>query len=157
MTTYVALLRGIMPMNSNMRGEKLRAVFESLGFSNVATVIASGNVIFHTASKNLPALETKIEKALFNQLGFNSTTIIRSEAELEQLVNTNPFKGVVDEKPNYLVVTFFKDHKKELCTVLDTSSVETTNFMRRLEKEHGKKITTRTWKTVGRILTKMNS
>ena len=157
MTTYVALLRGIMPMNPNMRGEKLRAVFESLGFTNVATVIASGNVIFHTASKNLPALETKIEKALFNQLGFNSTTIIRSEAELEQLVNTNPFKGVVDEKPNYLVVTFFKDHKKELCTVLDTSSVETTNFMRLLEKEHGKKITTRTWKTVGRILTKMNS
>jgi hypothetical protein len=41
---YVALLRGIMPTNPNMKGEKLKAVFEGLGFSNVHTVIASGNV-----------------------------------------------------------------------------------------------------------------
>ena len=108
-------------------------------------------------SKNTTALETKIEKALFQQLGFTSTTIIRSKNELEQLVATDPFAGVLDEKPNYLVVTFFKDRKKELYTVLNTSNAETTSFMRRLEKEHGKEITTRTWKTVARIIAKMGS
>ncbi len=157
MTTYVALLRGIMPMNPNMKGEKLRKAFESLGFKDVDTVIASGNVVFSSPSKDMTGLEAKIEKALPKQLGFKSTTIIRSRDELERLVKSNPFKGVGDEKPNYLIVTFFKDRRKELCTVLDRAAAGTPNFMRSLEKEHGKAITTRTWKTLGRILKKMDS
>ena len=155
MTTYVALLRGIMPMNPSMKGEKLRGVFESLGFKRVATVIASGNVVFDSSSTDVVALETKIEKALPAQLGFASTTIIRSEEELERLIKKNPFRGVKDERPNYLIVTFFKDRKKEVCTVLDMSHEDTPKFMSKLEKEHGKAITTRTWKTVGRIMKKM--
>jgi uncharacterized protein (DUF1697 family) len=157
MATYVALLRGIMPMNPNMKGEKLKKAFESLGFKDVATVIASGNVVFSTSSKKAAALEAKIEKALPRQLGFNSTTMVRSSEELERLAKRNPFKGVRDEKPNYLVVTFFKDRRKELCTVIDVSGARTPDFMRALEREHGKQMTTRTWKTVGRILKKMGS
>ncbi len=156
MHTYVALLRGIMPTNPNMKGEKLAKVFESLGFKNVATVIASGNVVFRTNSKNVKALESKIEKTLPEQLHFKSTTIIRSREELEQLVKRNPFKGIEDRKPNYLVVTFFKDRKKELCTVIDLGEGKTPDFMRGIEKKHGKEITTRTWKTVGRILKAMD-
>src|SRR5436305_15034078 len=114
MTTYVALLRGIMPMNPNMKGERLREVFESLGFQDVATVIASGNVVFTTRSNNAAVLEAKIEKALPKQLGFTSTTIIRSRDELERLVKKNPFKGVRDDKLMYPIVTFFKDGRKEL-------------------------------------------
>ena len=155
MTTYVALLRGIMPMNPNMKGEKLRRVFESLGFKRVATVIASGNVVFDSPSSDVSALEVKIEKALPAQLGFASTTIIRSEEELGRLIKKNPFKGVKDERPNYLIVTFFKDRKKEVCTVLDMRHEDTPKFMNKLEKEHSRAITTRTWKTVGRIMKKM--
>jgi uncharacterized protein (DUF1697 family) len=157
MARYVALLRGIGPTDPNMRGEKLRGVFEMLGFKNVATVIASGNVVFDSPSKSTAALEAKIEKVLPELLGFTSTTIIRSSEELERLVKKNPFKGTKDEKPNYLVVTFFKDRRKELCTVIDLSSAKTPDFMRRLEKEHGKEMTTRTWKTVSRILKKMDA
>jgi uncharacterized protein (DUF1697 family) len=157
MTTYVALLRGIMPTNPNMKGEKLKGVFESLGFKNVATVIASGNIVFETNSTDIPALEAKIEKALPAQLGFTSATIVRSQQDLQKLVKKNPFKGIKDEKPNYLVVTFFKNRKPELCTVIDLSSGRTPEFMTTLEKKHGKEITTRTWKTVDRILKKMDS
>lgn len=152
---YVALLRGIMPMNPNMRGEKLREVFESLGFKNVQTVIASGNVIFDSPSKSPSSLEKKIEDALPKQLGFKSTTMVRSREELESLTKKKPFRGVEDEKPNYLVVTFFKDRKPELCTVIDLNAGKTPSFMADLEKKHGKDITTRTWKTIGRILKKM--
>lgn len=155
MTTYVALLRGIMPMNPNMKGEKLKGVFESLGFKNVATVIASGNVVFETNTKDPSTLEAKIEKALPKKLGFNSATIVRSHEDLLHLVKKNPFKGIKDEKPNYLVVTFFKDKKDELCTVIDMDSGKTPDFMRNIEKTHGKQVTTRTWKTVHRILKKM--
>jgi uncharacterized protein (DUF1697 family) len=155
MTTYVALLRGIMPMNPNMRGEKLKEVFESLGLKDVATVIVSGNVVFKSKTKNISVLESKIEKALFAKLGFHSTTIIRSQEYLEKLVKKNPFKGVKDEKPNYLLVTLFKSGRTEQCQVIDLRSSKTPQFMAKIEKEHGKEITTRTWKTVGRILTKM--
>jgi uncharacterized protein (DUF1697 family) len=157
MTIYAALLRGIMPMNPNMRGERLKEVFESLGFKNVSTVIASGNVVFESGSKNTAQLEAKIEKELPLRLGFTSTTIVRSRDELLRLAKRNPFKGVKDEKPNYLIVTFFKDRQKELCTVLDLSGPRAPDFMRAIEKKHGKGITTRTWKTVNRILKRMES
>lgn len=154
---YVALLRGIMPMNPNMRGEKLKAVFEDLGFTNVHTVIASGNLVFDSPQKDAAALEKKVEAALPKKLKFSSTTIIRSEKELQALAKRNPFKGVKDEKPNYLVVTFFKNKQKELCTVIDLRAGKTPNFMSKIEKMHGKEITTRTWKTVHRILKKMET
>lgn len=146
-----------MPMNPNMKGERLREAFESLGFKDVATVIASGNVVFGSGSKNAAALEAKVEKALPERLGFKSTTIVRSREDLERLVKSAPFKGIKDEKPNYLIVTFFKDKRKELCTVIDRSQAATPEFMTALEKQHGKAITTRTWKTIGRILKKMDS
>jgi uncharacterized protein (DUF1697 family) len=154
---YVALLRGIMPMNPNMKGEKLREVFEGLGFINIQTVIASGNVVFDSPSKSAGVLESKIEKELPAKLGFNSTTIIRSRAEIETLIAKNPFKGVKDEKPNYLVVTFFKDRRPELCTTLQIGETGSPEFMVKLEREHGKAMTTRTWKTVHRILKKMET
>ena len=157
MTTYVALLRGIMPMNPNMKGARLKEAFESLGFQNVATVIASGNVVFDSPSKDACALEARIEKALPKQLGFSSTTMIRSREELESLVKNDPFKGIADEKPNYPIVTFFKDRRPELSTVINLGDGTTPDFMRVLEKAYGKEMTTRTWKTVARILKKMGS
>lgn len=153
---YVALLRGIMPTNPNMRGEKLKSVFEGLKLKNVHTVIASGNVVFESPEKNITILETTIEKELPKKLGFNSTAIIRSRQDLEILAKKNPFEGIADEKPNYLVVTFFKDQREELCTVINLDASKTPDFMSKLEKEHGKAMTTRTWKTVHRILKKMS-
>jgi uncharacterized protein (DUF1697 family) len=157
MITYVALLRGIMPTNPNMKGEKLKSVFESLGFTDVSTVIASGNVVFTSPSTDVSGLEKKIENELPKQLGFTSTTIIRSKQELETLAKRNPFKGVKDERPNYLIVTFFKNRKKEICSVINLDSQKSPEFMSRIEKEHGKEVTTRTWKTIHRILTRMES
>ena len=57
MIKYVALLRGIGPGNPNMRNDKLRSVFEKLGFSNVKTVISSGNVLFESLLKNVNEIE----------------------------------------------------------------------------------------------------
>jgi uncharacterized protein (DUF1697 family) len=156
MATYVALLRGIMPNNPNMRSEKLKAAFESAGLKNVATVIASGNVVFTSPSKDTKKLEDTIETTLHAKLGFKRAAIIRSEDELKKLVKKDPFKGIKDERPNYLIVTFFKDRRKELSTVLNLDDSEgTPAFMSALEKKHSKALTTRTWKTVGRILKKM--
>ncbi|MFD6216460.1 DUF1697 domain-containing protein, partial [Nocardia salmonicida] len=75
MESYAALLRGIMPTNPNMRNEKLRGVFEGLGFEKVASVLTSGNVVFRTADD--PAdLEDRIQQALNAELGIPGGTII---------------------------------------------------------------------------------
>lgn len=178
MSKYVALLRGIGPSNPNMRNEKLRGVFENLGFQNVQTVISSGNVLFETPSRNVKEFEATIEKALPEQLGFSSTTIIRSKEELQALVNKNPFKDIKDTSKSKLNVTFLKNkpnteiefpfhaenndyivlgvHDRAILSVVDLTRTKTPDLMRWLEKEFGKEITTRTWKTVGRILKRLN-
>ena len=170
--TYVALLRGIMPTNPNMRSAKLKIAFEKMGLKNVRTVIASGNVVFESPLKPV-ALETKIEAALPKILNFKSTTIVRSRAEIEKLLKKEPFKKANPEL--YRVVTFLKkksnimfptkgvgfrmyaSYERELCIAVDSASSKTPEIMRLLEKNIGKEIATRTWKTVGRIATTMKN
>jgi uncharacterized protein (DUF1697 family) len=174
---YVALLRGIGPLNPNMRNEKLRSVFESLGFQHVQTVLSSGNILFESDSKDVTALETTIEKALHSQLGFRSTTIIRSHKQMQALVDKNPFEGLADAQASRLNVTFLKHpasskltfpyrpenkpyallglYEGAICSVIDLTSAKTPDLMSWFEKQFGKEITTRTWKTVGRILKKL--
>jgi uncharacterized protein (DUF1697 family) len=140
-------------------------------------VISSGNVLFESPSRNVKALEATIEKALPERLGFTSTTIIRSQDELLSLVKKNPFKRIADTPPSRLNVTFLKNpsstnlkfpysvkkraykllgnYDRAICSVIDLTSSKTPDLMLWLEKQFGKEITTRTWKTVQRILNKM--
>jgi len=178
MTEYVALLRGISPLNPNMRNEKLPGVFSRLGFKNVRTVITSGNVLFETDARNMRLLEMSIEKALPEQLGFTSTVIIRSRKQLQELASRDPFKGIEDTPSSRLNVTFLKNpsgaklkfpsrakdgtysllgmYSGAICSVIDLTGSKTPDLMVWLEKQFGKQITMRTWKTVGRILGKLD-
>ena len=173
MTRYVALLRGIAPTNPNMRNDKLRGVFEKLGFANVKTVISSGNVIFESPSRRVRELEDRIENALPEELGFTSTTIIRSQKQLQQLADKRPFQGMEHSQKSSLNVTFLKKKRNidiefpynvdnrdytllgtydgAICSVIDLTSAKTPDLMLWLDKQFGKEITTRTWKTVERI------
>jgi uncharacterized protein (DUF1697 family) len=71
--------------------QSLRQVFESLGFSRVATFIASGNVVFETTRKETNTLERKIERALKEALGYEVRTFVRGEAELVKIAAYRPF------------------------------------------------------------------
>jgi uncharacterized protein (DUF1697 family) len=150
---YVALLRGIMPMNPNMSAKRLASAFEEMGFKNVATVISSGNVVFDSPVKDATKLETKIEAALPKLLKFKSTTMVRSFDELEKFVAKKPFKKP-HSREHYALVTFFKDRRRELCQVLDVTKNKTPDLMSKMEKKFGKEITSRTFATVERILKK---
>jgi uncharacterized protein (DUF1697 family) len=160
-----------------MRNDKLRGVFEKLGFENVKTVISSGNVIFESPSRSRSNLEESIEKALPEELGFKSTTIIRSQGQIQKLVDKNPFQEMEHSQTSSLNVTFLKKKKRTdiqfphkiedrdyellgmydgaICSVIDLTSSKTPDLMVWLEKKLGKEITTRTWKTVERILKAM--
>lgn len=91
MTRYFAFLRAINVGGHLVKMERLRQLFEALGFSNVETFIASGNVIFESTSKNVRTLEAKIETKLRDALGYEVATFIRTEAELIEIVNQEPF------------------------------------------------------------------
>lgn len=167
---YVALLRGIGPSNPNMHGAKLKDATEKAGFSNVQTLLSSGNIIFESNSKDQAAIESKLEETWPAKLGFNSRTIVRSQEQLQALVDANPYKGSEHSRKSYLLVTFFKTQPSPkpsqnyyevsgvnaLCSNLDNSAgLGTPDFMARLDKQFGKdQITSRTWNTVQRLLAK---
>ncbi|WP_330249595.1 DUF1697 domain-containing protein [Nocardia sp. NBC_00565] len=179
MNRYAALLRGIMPTNPNMKNDKLRAVFEGLGFEKVATLLSSGNVVFRCADTDVPELEARIQEALNRELGIPGGTIIRSYEELRALLDRDPFEGLAHQRGSYLTVTFFKDPEPQaeppelvdeltriigydkpsraFLTVIDNSTPQTTNFMAWLDKTYGKDITTRTWLTIQKIVKKLEA
>lgn len=176
---YVALLRGIAPTNPNMHNEKLRGVFLDLGFEDVMTVISSGNVIFESDEINPKKLEEKIEKIILEDLGYKSPTIIRSDKQIKNLLEKSPFKDLNHTRETYLNVTFLKntfrnelsfpfvprnkgyeivgEYDNAIFSKVDLTRAGTPDIMSFLEKTFGKEITTRTWKTVGRIFDKMNN
>ena len=85
----------------------LRGLFQSLGFLNVETFIASGNVLFET---NLNSnLEKKIESKLREALGYDVATFIRTDAELKAVANYKPFAQSQLEAAAAFNVAFLKE------------------------------------------------
>lgn len=175
---YVALLRGIGPGNPSMQNAKLRAAVEELGYSNVQSVISSGNIIFETDKNDISAMESALEKLWETKLGFSSTTIIRSQGDLQKILKLRAFGDLNHQPSSYLMVTFGKNSfeipfklpyqpqdkpyqllkatKNELFTVTDNTAIKTNDLMTWLEKQFGKEITSRTWQTVERIVKKLD-
>jgi uncharacterized protein (DUF1697 family) len=91
MPLHVAFLRAINVGGRVVKMDKLRALFEALGFSNVATFIASGNVIFQSPIKKTQTLEATIDAHLLESLGYTVGSFIRSPAELAAIVSHRPF------------------------------------------------------------------
>jgi uncharacterized protein (DUF1697 family) len=106
---YVALLRAINVGGHVVKMERLRALFEQLGFTGVETVIASGNVLFSSSARNTAALEANIERHLASALGYEVTTFIRSPSEMSAVAAFDPFPGLVQDG-HTLSVAFLKQH-----------------------------------------------
>ena len=85
MNRHVAFLRGINLGRRRVKMEDLRRAFEAFGLSDVATFIASGNVIFPHSGLALPALEAGIEAHLAKSFGYDVATFVRPVAELERI------------------------------------------------------------------------
>src|SRR6187551_1759789 len=78
---YVALLRGINVGGHRMiRKDELQAIFEGCGFSDVKTVLASGNVVFSSDLVDEAVLQERIETALHDALGYTVNVMVRTTA-----------------------------------------------------------------------------
>ncbi|MFZ9681940.1 MAG: DUF1697 domain-containing protein [Cephaloticoccus sp.] len=107
MPRCVAFLRGINLGQRRLPMAELKRHFEALGFDDVATFIASGNVVFTTPGRDLAQAETRIEAHLERTLGYAVDTFLRREDEVAAVVAAEVFEDGVPA-PGGVYVSFLK-------------------------------------------------
>lgn len=174
MKQHVAFLRGINVGGKTLKMDALRKALEEAGYTNVHTVLASGNVVLEGVEADPAKVGNKIEKIIADDLGMDVHVIVRSAAQLQKLVKSGPFKGIKVTPKTRLYITFrsqapktkfklphkslggdyilLKVNKSEVVGVLTlTPKSGTVDLMAVLEKEFGKDITTRNWNTILKV------
>jgi uncharacterized protein (DUF1697 family) len=103
MPAFIALLRAVnVGGTGKLPMSELKAMCEELGFGQVKTYIASGNVVF-TSRKSEAAIKEALEKRLKTYAGKPVGVAVRSAAEMAQVLADNPFPKA---KPNRTVAIF---------------------------------------------------
>jgi uncharacterized protein (DUF1697 family) len=169
MPRYAALLRGVSPMNCKM--PELKKALESAGFTDVKTVISSGNAVFTARKAPDKTLAKKCEAAMQKVMGRSFMTIVRSIDELQSILDRDYFATQKLPKNAKRNVTFLGGQPKtkpklpielrgaRMCAI--EGDVAYTYyvpiavdpaFMVLIDKTFEKNCTTRTWETVGRIV-----
>ena len=162
---YVAFLRGVSPLNAKM--PEVKRAFELAGFTDVRTLLTSGNVVFSARSASEAELARRAEAAMAQHLDRSFVTFIRSVDALRKLLASEPYAGFPAKRGFKRVVTFLKTAPKTklaLPLAIDGARVLAVEgrevfgdyrpsnrgpaFMQLLQKTFGKSITSRTWQTV---------
>ena len=89
--------------------ETLRASLFALGYKNVQSYINSGNLIFETAKIDEKKLAKKIHDVIQKDFGFDISVLVRTMAEIEEIVAWNPFAGQFESHKD--VHVFFLNDK----------------------------------------------
>ncbi len=165
---YAAFLRGVMPTNAKM--PELKRCFESAGFSEVKTVLSSGNVVFSAPPSSEAALERAAEAAMEKRLGRSFLTIVRPAESLQAVLAADPYAAFRLPPDAKRLVTLLREAppaglslpiEQEGARILRVDGrlvfsayVRTPRgpvFMALLERTFGRDITTRTWDTLRRV------
>lgn len=175
MKTYVSILRGINVSGKNLiKMDALKKTYESLGFIDVKNYVQSGNIIFSADETETGLLEEKLSSAIKKDFGFEVPVIVMSKADLEKIIEENPFVRDSEKDPGALYVTFLADSLADF----DREGIEEKiqgdeeiHFGSRavylycphgygktklnntfLERKLKQKATTRNWKTTNKLL-----
>jgi uncharacterized protein (DUF1697 family) len=168
MPRYAAFLRGVSPMNAKM--PDLKRAFEAAGFTEVKTVLSSGNVVFDARRASDSALQRKAEAAMREELGQAFLTVVRPVEMLREMLASDPYRAFRLPPSAKRIVTFLRDEPKasvalpleldgarllalrgrELFSAYEPSPKGAV-FMTLIERTFGKEVTTRTWETVGKV------
>jgi len=107
MPVLISMLRGVnVGAHNRIKMDVLRALYESLKLEEPRTYVQSGNVIFRSKEKNLPALAKKIQDGIGKEFGFRPEVILRTADDLRQALAANPFAKRRDVEPGKLLITF---------------------------------------------------
>jgi uncharacterized protein (DUF1697 family) len=107
-TTHIALLRGVnVGGRASLAMADLRALVETLGFSDVRTLLQSGNVVFRGAGKAAD-IEQQLERETEKRFGARIDHLIRSPKEWRAMIADNPFATEAIRDPSHTVAMFLK-------------------------------------------------
>jgi len=105
-TLRIALLRGV-----NVGGAKkiamadLKALIEALGFTDVKTLLQSGNVVFRAGGEAEAALEAHLEAETEKRLGLKTSYLVRDAAQWRAIIDANPFPAEAQAEPSRTLVS----------------------------------------------------
>jgi uncharacterized protein (DUF1697 family) len=172
MHQYIAFLRGING-GLTLKMADLRKLFERLGFTNIKTVLATGNVIFEASQGNRMDIARQIERAIASAYNYETVAIIYTKDELGDLVKADPFHSIAPSTQSSPQVSFTQRRSGRLpfdtpydvpqkgykvlgmidgavCSVIDLSGATRPDLLAVLDRAFNKKVTTRNWKTIER-------
>jgi uncharacterized protein (DUF1697 family) len=117
MAVIISMLRGVNVGGHNkIKMEALRALYESLKLRDAQTYVQSGNVIFRTQERDITQLTKLVENGIKRKFGFRPDVILRSAAEMRDVIARNPFAKRRGIEPSKLLVTFLAtDPGAEAC------------------------------------------
>ena len=155
-------------MNAKM--PELKKAFEAAGFTDVRTLLSSGNVVFSAPSASEAVLQRKAEAAISERLGRTFLTIVRPIAVLREMVASDPYTAFSLPSGAKRIVTFLRQPPASKITLPDElhgarilaidgntvfSAYRPTPkgpvFMTLILKTFGPEQTTRTWDTVTKV------
>ena len=165
---YAAFLRGVTPMNVKMPA--LKKCFEATGFTDVKTLLSSGNVVFTARAQPEAAIQRKAEAGMEKHLGRKFLTIVRSLDALREIVDADPYRAFEVAPGAKRIVTFLREAPAPTlrlpiehdgahllcangCDVFGAyvPSPRGPVFMTLILKQLGENATTRTWDTVRKV------
>src|SRR4051812_36759873 len=168
MRRYAAFLRGVMPTNA--KRPDLRRAFGAAGFTEVRTLLTSGNVVFDARPASDAALQRKAEAAMTATLGRAFLTIVRSLDALREIVDADPYAAFKLPAGARRVVTLLREPPRgkpalpvevDGARILGLRGSEVFSayvpgprgpvFMTLIENTLGDALTTRTWDTVKKV------
>jgi uncharacterized protein (DUF1697 family) len=106
--THVALLRGVNLGKRRVSMADLRRLLESLGYADVSTYVQSGNAVLTSKNTDESGISSELEVELTKAFGFAIPVIVRSRADLADVVANNPFPDAAAD-PTKLHVTFLAE------------------------------------------------
>lgn len=105
MSKRIALLRAVnVGGTGKLPMADLRAVAEGLGFTQVQTLLQSGNLVFDAGAHADAELERRLAQALREQLGVVTDIFVRDAAAWADLVAANPMTDAALAHPSHFLV-----------------------------------------------------
>jgi|SRR5665213_2492987 len=103
MNTYVALLRGINVGGRIVKMTELRECFEKSNYSQVSTILQSGNVIFKSDEVDLELIRKKLESAVISRFDYPAKIFVLKQDSLQLLTSKYPFNDSDDRYQHYII------------------------------------------------------